>query len=439
MIEGRTADDDSQPQAAPSVALIWAVAPKLVHRTAWSLYGLALVLVVASPWFSIMRLPWGWAVTYVAPVPIFITYVLLYNGRFERLKAEYVKLVLDEVGVFVPNDDDRQSALAAFSARHSSNVFQASAFIIFFIYLVGLYGYDFFLRWKFDPSQIKYYFNAVLFAIYSIWAVICAFGFSAIFIATTRYWPLGRDELFGIRGSVLALAPEDRNDVEIAGLGVAIQTLMRRAETYTFESSLLGALAFSAFVGIAFSDQGPLEGNEWTSSLAKMCDFRRLYDCVPPMIGAISNHTMYVVAATLLGSSVFFISTLVIRFRFNEAYKHVEEILAVAIVLNEKESNSTDNKGITTAIDDLLKRAGEGVGDLNPLGGAMKVFRNVGIFLFVIAVSLCGLYFHWLVALFLYLVVIAAYLVSYIDQIRRKIGFLPKLESVVLSGWNKKI
>lgn len=149
---------------------------------------------------------------------------------------------------------------------------------------------------------------------------------------------------------------------------------------------------------------------------------------------------MYVVSATLLVTSVFFLSTLVIRFRFNEAYKYAEEILSVARILNEKESTSDIRLKdlITTEIDKTLVQAQAALDDLKPLGNAMKGFRNVGVFFFISSVSMCGLYYHWTAAVSLFCVVISAYVVTYVDSSRRKTRFLPALESIAMSIWHRK-
>lgn len=234
--------------------------------------------------------------------------------------------------------------------------------------------------------------------------------------------------------SDLALEPSDSNDIEIVGLNVSIQSVHRRVEAYTIESTLLSALSFSAFTAIVYSDSGPVEDIQWILDAPMAC-LQTVNVCLPVLTASdVQEHLMFIIAACLLMCAVFFLSVLVTRLRFSDALRYTEQLVRTAEVLNQKEESAVDaQRGkLTAEISKLLDRARHGVIDLSPMVTFMKTFRDLGILAFVAAIATCGFYFHPAITLAIAVTFGAAFSFGYIDKLRRRSSLLPRIETTIL-------
>ncbi len=282
----------------------------------------------------------------------------------DRLSKSYATELLTRAGL-EQSDENISRANAVFNTRKSSNTFQLIAFLLAWVGLsaASLIGLTDFRGAGVD--SISAFGTLILQIIFSSLLVGGCF-LAAISIALTdRPEDISFSPQATGQSATLALHIEDRNDIDIAGLGVALQAVMRRAEAYTIESTLLSGLSFSAFIGIAFSDGGPIENASWirqaisTMSCAKQETLGLSY-CVYNVAPLVVGHEMFIVAGLMLICAMLFMSAIIIRFRFNEAFRHTEEILAIAKVLNDKEVSSQGDakSAITLAITNYRK--GEG-------------------------------------------------------------------------------
>lgn len=433
-----TLDADSPSQQASLIE----AAPKVKGKPSYFLMALTLALLGFSPLPLLWHWPMGTAIAWILPILTFVG-LMTHSNRIDKiLSSKYATAVLKRHGKSLEDKVDHEALKAAYSNKSALSNAQTLAILFFIFYLSYFYIK---MTWRDLPRVDPDWFDITVRIGQSAALVVLALISSVSFAGATKTQEFNFSEDESLANS-LELPREDRNDIDIAGLGLAMHTLMRRAESYTVESTLLSALAFSAFVGIAFSDQGPIESWSWIAKSigdgkCAAYPFILGHECYKMISTAASNHIMFLVSSLLLLTSVFFISTLIIRFRFNEAYKYSEEILSLCQILNQKETSAPSHRKIfiTAEIDRALERAASSIDDLKPLGNAMKIFRNFGVLFFVLSVSLCGLYFHAVFFTALLAIIASAYAMTYIDNFRRKSNFLPKIEDLALSIWHKRV
>lgn len=211
--------------------------------------------------------------------------------------------------------------------------------------------------------------------------------------------------------SYISVAPAtsdlvDENDRRLIRLKIEIATFERKVESYTIESTLIGGLAFSAFVTIISSDKSSAGGVSYLLknifSLFRSvltADFASLRAMVPRLP---DEHTVLAVVACLaVICSMFFLAVIVARLRFNalvglasystqmaeafnEKEEHMVRNLALSPNLKSKETDARLNaicKQITESLDD----AQVVVDQLRPIIHYMGGFRHIGVLCFLSA------------------------------------------------------
>lgn len=198
----------------------------------------------------------------------------------------------------------------------------------------------------------------------------------------------------------------DENDRRLIRLKTEIATFERKVESYTIESTLIGGLAFSAFVTIISSDKSSAGGvtyllqNIFSISRSVMtADFSSLRAKIPSLP---DEHTVLAVIACLaVICSMFFLAVIVARLRFNalvglasystqmaeafnEKEEHMVRNLALSPSLRSKETDArleAMGKQITESLDD----AQVVVDQLRPIIHYMGGFRHIGVLSFLSA------------------------------------------------------
>lgn len=363
----------------------------------------------------------------------------------EKLESSYIAELLRKARI-ASTQENINRASKVFKTRKSISSSQTIMLLLSWVALTS------FSIWQLSGLfQFRFVSFVSLFSL--LWEICIIFFciflgliFSMSYGLVDRYEPISFSPSSSAQSSTLSLGIEDRNDIDIAGLAVALQAVMRRADSYTIESTLLSGLSFSAFIGIAFSDKGPIENYTWlTRSINSIeCNIvsaETLGSCLLQIYPMFSEHVMFWVAALMLVCAMLFMAAIIVRFQFNEAYRHTEEILAVARVLNEKEGDSTPEKRqpITQEITQLLEKGKAGFRDMSPLSSAMRSFRNLGVAAFTCAVAICGMYFHIYIFVSLLVIISCAYCFTYVDNFRRKATFLRQLETGVTSVFHKRV
>ena len=238
-------------------------APIVSDRVSWWLFIPIVILVLASPWAAIQRIPMGAWITFVSPIALFVMGMTLYGRTSNKMSRRYASLLTKKLGLDEHDEDLKNSIVNHYKKESSISNTVGISFVALFFYLEISYIYivarDIGLILGSDTVLLKWLFGILIGFVCLLPAMI----YSISVMGASRYYKFELDHNENIAPKIIDLAREDRNDIDIAGLAIALQTLMRRADSYTVESTLLSALAFSAFVGIAFSDQGPIESSTW--------------------------------------------------------------------------------------------------------------------------------------------------------------------------------
>jgi hypothetical protein len=135
--------------------------------------------------------------------------------------------------------------------------------------------------------------------------------------------------------------PADRNDYLIIALDARKEELKEKIDTYTLESALFGALAFSAFVTIIASERKNLDGishflSGILSSYHLLLGFR-LKEFVNQFIGIDEKNLFAVIAFDTLICSLMFLAVIICRLRFTTLMSGLEYSVRSAESLNHKE------------------------------------------------------------------------------------------------------
>jgi hypothetical protein len=234
---------------------------------------------------------------------------------------------------------------------------------------------------------------------------------------------------------VTDLEVEDQNDIHIICQIANLDSLHRKIETYTLESALLSALSFSSFLSIALSERNydkelrtlfppPFEtrASPWPFSVPGVGTIDQFS---VPSATYLNTHIVALIAIALLLCATTFLGVLVARLRFNDGYRDADSALKAADRLNERENSAyelglTDKAGIyATVIDNMLQKAEELERGLSITVMQMRWSRNAGIFFFIVALILCGLFFNGWVAALVASVFVVAVLFGSIDRLTR--------------------
>jgi len=227
----------------------------------------------------------------------------------------------------------------------------------------------------------------------------------------------------------------DENDLEIVRLETDKISLSQRVDTYTLESTLFGALSFSAFVTIIASDKPVLAGVRELIADFSQCahdilqfEFRHLWQ---PIAGMATETTLIAaIALETLICSMFFLSVIVSRLRFNDVLKRVDYAVRIASSYNDKEEEvynlileGHDESKVSNRLQVLKDRisnavyhAEESFKDLRPIVNYMWVFRNLGLVSFLLILVTGALWVSPMLAILFTSLSVLAYVYSALDS-----------------------
>jgi hypothetical protein len=196
----------------------------------------------------------------------------------------------------------------------------------------------------------------------------------------------------------------DDNDRAIIELDAKAASLKQRVDTYTLESALFGALAFSAFVTIVAADHqdngGVRELIDAVPQCATLLLRLRLADLwvvLEPQVDP--KKLLAVVALETLICSLMFLAVIICRLRFTDLVGDVDKSIRIAEAFNEKEEdihkitlqNPDRENELKVRLDDMTARITHGVQDaraaltkLSPVVTYMSGFRRFGVLGFLI-------------------------------------------------------
>jgi hypothetical protein len=427
------ADDARPPVDAEALAL--AEAPEYPEKTNILLAIVTIALVVAPPLAVLMGLKYGWIITYLLPWPFYLLLGYRWNAiDTRRCETFYVGIQekYDLSTVQFENVWRKKSPISTLSG----------AFIILSaVYLVAIYSINFFN----DKDIAGFHGNGTAFHSFRVFIFIVSL-LSALVLSLMPMYASKDDTKapqsprLHMEPSLLQLQERDRNDIEIIGIEVELAMLSKRVEAYTLESTLLSALAFSAFITIQYSEKSieALSDLSPPKTCANLTSGGAIEACLGSAMSTMETHTMVLTCLWLLACSVSFLAVLVARLRFNEAHRYNDEIIKIAQKLNDRENATSSTevdllKALTAEIANLLARARIGMNYLIPMISFIKTFRDIGVLCFIMAISTCGLHFGIWPMILILSVFLFAYLFGHGDRIRHEIGFMPQLKSTIMN------
>jgi len=423
-------------------------APAYVAPPAYALAVVLVALYVAIAIPAIQGQAWGGPLLYGGAIALTVVAILIQNHRKAQGAKIYVPGRMAQTQTVIEDAAEREKEANLAWGRQ----YTAHGFLAFFV--IALAVYYLVTSWMVAGNALDY-FKSIGWHWFFAWVLaVLAFVGSCFLLVVPAMSPVAAiarprftyDALIG--KADIELDPIDQNDIEIVKLDVDVATANKRVDTYTLESTLLSALAFSAFVGILMAEKVTLEGINWLAETPMQCQAMSLYSFSQtlcwPMLNQdfLSAHIVSAISLCLLLCSVFLLAVLVTRLRFNEAIRYVEEDLGKAKALNGKEEalNAQRDDRTTNYLEQiakLIEQARLGQSDLRSMTGFMKIFRDVGILFFIFAISLCGLYFSPYLSLCILGVFAGAFLFGWADKLRRRLTLRRLTERVRGFGHKK--
>ena len=426
--------------------------PEYRKKTNLSLFVLCALASVAIPALPLIYRSIGWASSV-----IFTSIILGLTAYFDRytnshLRESYYEAVLSELSI--ENTSLNRSAISRLYARKSTAPdIQKYSPPIFWIYAISVYLFAAYHNHFLSLNHsIIHDILEVVFAIAKLFGcLLLSLLTVSCLTATTRKERIDSSLLFSKNGPEWSLLIEDhyRNDLLLVELAVELEQLVKRIDSFTLESTLLGGLSFTGFIAIQYSDLHPISDTSWYIKLSGPCRAFNFFggiitNCTSDMFwDVIRTHVAYFICASLIFSTTAFLVFLVFRIRFTEAYRHTENIFRVSRELNDREKSlveTSDSRrpAFTKEIGHLIERSRDGIKDLRPIMMFLSTSRNVGVLAFVIAVAICCINFDYTWFWIVILVFLLSSSYGYFDGLRRKLSFLSGLNSTILNSLRYK-
>jgi hypothetical protein len=195
----------------------------------------------------------------------------------------------------------------------------------------------------------------------------------------------------------------DGNDRLIIHLDSERASMQQRVDTYTLESALFGALAFSSFVTIVSSEKAKLTGAQlFIDDLARLFNAAVALsgDSVSAIVLEIAQETtlLAAIAAQTLICSALFLAVIVCRLRFNDLLARTDYCIRVAMQFNDKEEAvlgavlhldevpqraTARLEQLRVNITESLGMAQQAMSGLKPVVNYMSLFRHLGVMAFL--------------------------------------------------------
>jgi hypothetical protein len=303
----------------------------------------------------------------------------------------------------------------------------------FLNFVLGLY-----ISWQLYSSYFSFWLLLLLFIITFI-----TYGFYVMFIYTLSYGKIPKE------GQASDYDKEknevDRNDIRLINLEVAVNGFSQRIDTYTIESALLGALAFSCFLTILGVDpQLPADAKLLTFEIKELFTMLLKFD-IAGIQNLFEGFKFYTVANILsvlafeaLVCALLYLMVIVKRIHFYNNLDNVQKNLQVAKSYNQKEEEydllciqNIDNEDfqnrkieLTEKVKTYSDRSAQNLEKLKMVMKYMTFVRETALFIFVliIATSAC------IVSFYTGMVFILLYLLFLLMHNKLFLNLLAKLE-----------
>ena len=275
----------------------------------------------------------------------------------------------------------------------------------FLNFVLGLY-----VSWQLYSSYFSFWLVLLLFTITFI-----TYGFYVMFIYTLSYGKIPKE------GQASDYDNEkndvDRNDIRLINLEVAVNGFSQRIDTYTIESALLGALAFSCFLTILGVDpQLPADAKLLTFEIQELFTMLLKFDIagIQKLFEGFKFYTvaniLSVLAFEALVCALLYLMVIVKRINFYKHLDNVQENLQIAKTYNQKEEEydllcvqNTGNEDFQNRKNELTEkvktysdRSAQNLEKLKMVMKYMTFVRETALFIFVliIATSACIVSFY---------------------------------------------
>jgi uncharacterized membrane protein len=303
----------------------------------------------------------------------------------------------------------------------------------FLNFVLGLY-----ISWQLYSSYFSFWLVLLLLIITFI-----TYGFYVMFIYTLSYGKIPKE------GQASDYDKEknevDRNDIRLINLEVAVNGFSQRIDTYTIESALLGALAFSCFLTILGVDpQLPSDAKLLTFEIKELFTMLLKFN-IAGIQNLFEGFKFYTVANILsvlafeaLVCALLYLMVIVKRIHFYNNLDNVQKNLQVAKSYNQKEEEydllciqNIDNEDfknrkieLTEKVKTYSDRSAQNLEKLKMVMKYMTFVRETALFIFVliIATSAC------IVSFYTGMVFILLYLLFLLMHNRLFLNLLAKLE-----------
>ena len=275
----------------------------------------------------------------------------------------------------------------------------------FLNFVLGLY-----VSWQLYSSYFSFWLVLLLFIITFI-----TYGFYVMFIYTLSYGKIPKE------GQASDYDKEknevDRNDIRLINLEVAVNGFSQRIDTYTIESALLGALAFSCFLTILGVDpQLPADAKLLTFEIQELFTMLLKFDMagIQKLFEGFKFYTvaniLSVLAFEALVCALLYLMVIVKRINFYKHLDNVQKNLQIAKTYNQKEEEydllCVQNTGnddfqnrkneLTEKVKTYSDRSAQNLEKLKMVMKYMTFVRETALFIFVliIATSACIVSFY---------------------------------------------
>ncbi|HEX2077714.1 MAG TPA: hypothetical protein VHG08_08390 [Longimicrobium sp.] len=249
-----------------------------------------------------------------------------------------------------------------------------------------------------NSNSLRLLFTVVSFGLYGSYI-----GILYLFSASGRPWSPPPEEQHVVEHAD-DLDPIDHNDLRIANMETDTFSITHRVESYTLESALFGALAFSGFLTLLAADQPVLPkiellrrdiqavwGSLRTESLEALQGQMAARFTADDVIAALTVQTVC--------SSMLFLLVIISRLRFYNILKRVDHSVRSARAMNDKEDAVhlliLETRGqnpellarrayLTRRVNQFMNDAETSFNHMQPLVRYMWVFRTLGIGMFLL-------------------------------------------------------
>jgi hypothetical protein len=223
---------------------------------------------------------------------------------------------------------------------------------------------------------------------------------------------------------LMAIDRLDANDGMIARMESDLKSINSKVDSYMLESVLLGALAFSGFLTIVGANVISGSDDQFTNIINQFMDSVRLILFTEKAINTgefaglfKGTNLLIVIMFESLICSVFFIMVLTLRLKYSDMSLKMDYLIRVINIFNAKEEElivlkmdekNQDNTRITERTRLLTQKIEAGIADaihllsqIKPIVWMMSFYRQVGLSFFYLVLVTSGLYFSWLLSLFI--------------------------------------